>query len=109
MKKSTDFLIEQQIFLGGQVSHKHEVFKEIAHLSPEYAELFCFLKYIPEWEQLDDDKLILNIIELFGEIDFVRGCSELTKLSMILGDTRQRFDVKGVMDELRSARSNSST
>jgi hypothetical protein len=100
-------LIEQQIFLGGQVSHKYEVFKEIARMSPDWAIIYELLKKMPEWEkEPDNDKVVLAIVELFGEIEFIRSCTELTVLSMILGDTRGRTNAKGVMDELRTAGSN---
>lgn len=95
-------MIEQQIFLGGQVSHKYEVFKEIARMSPDWAIIYELLKKMPEWEkELDTDKVVLAIVELFGEVEFVRSCTELTTLSMILGDDRQKTKVKGVMDVLR--------
>jgi hypothetical protein len=99
--KRTDFQIEQQIFLGGQVSNKLPDFKDMARLSPDYAEIYMFLKKMDEIDKMTDEGMILAIIELFGEIDFVRNCSELTKLSMIMGDTRGRYNVKGAMDELR--------
>ena len=110
MKKPTDYLLEQQIFLGGQVSHKHPEFKEIARMSPDYADLYMLIKRMPEWEKEgNEDKILLEILELFGEIDLVRYSSELTRLSMILGDTRGRYKARGVIDELRKARSNTTT
>jgi len=107
MKKSTDYMLEQQIFLGGQVSHKHKEFMEIARMSPDYADLYMLIKKMPAWEtQGNDDKILLQILELFGEIDLVRYSSELTRLSMIMGDTRGRYKGGDVMNELRKARSN---
>lgn len=86
--------MEQQIFLGGQVSHKHAIFQELAVMSPDWAEVFQLLKKMPEWEkETDEEKVVLAIVELFGEIDFVRSCTELTVLSMILGDTRSKYKV----------------
>jgi len=104
-------MIEQQIFLGGQVSHKFKEFQEIAKMSPDYADLYFFiermLKYEKEGEP-NEDKILLELLMLFGEIDFIRtSATELTRLSMILGDTRGRSKVKGVIDELRQARQNS--
>ncbi len=104
-------MIEQQIFLGGQVSHEYPVFQEMAKMSPEYAEAYELLKMIPDLEALKDDPiaLCLKLLELFGEVDFLRSCSELTRLSMIMGDKRVRTNVRGAMDELRKARSDSPT
>lgn len=94
MRPNDSDIIEQQIFLGGKVSHKYEIFKEIARMSPDWAEVFQLLKKMPEWEkEPNEEKVVLDIVELFGEIDFVRSCTELTVLSMILGDTRDKYKV----------------
>lgn len=107
MKKPTEYMLEQQIFLGGQVSHKHKAYQELAQLSPDFAEVYYLLKNMDRWDKEKDDTLvILEILELLGRIDFIRQTDELTKLSMILGDTRTRTNVKRVMDELRTTRPN---
>lgn len=94
MRPNDRDILEQQIFLGGQVSHQYEIFKEIARMSPDWAEVYQLLKKMPSWEkEPDEDKVVLAIVELFGEIDFVRSCTELTVLSMILGDTRSKYKV----------------
>ncbi len=99
--------IEQQIFLGGQVSHAHQEFKTIALMSPDYAEMFMLLEKFDKIELANPKKAIQELIMLLGEIDLVRYSSELTKLSMILGDTRDRYSAKGVIDELKKLRSSS--
>jgi hypothetical protein len=110
MPLEKDILVQQEIFLGGQISNKHKIFQRIALMSSDYADLYFLVERMPEWEkQENEDKIMLEILELFGMIDFVRGCSELTRLSMIMGDTRGRVSVKGVMDELRKSRSDSQT
>jgi hypothetical protein len=108
--KSDDFQIEQQIFLGGQVSRKHKQFMDMAKLSPEYAELCFLISHMDEWEkETDTKKVALEILQGLGEIDFLRSTTELTRLSMILGDTRERYNVKKAIDELRKNRSDTPT
>ena len=108
--RSDDFQVEQQIFLGGQVSHKHQEFKDMAKLSAEYAEVYFILKKIPEWEKEQDyTKVMLEILNILGEIDFLKSTTELTRLSMIMGDTRKHYSMKGVMDELRKSKPNTGT
>jgi hypothetical protein len=52
-----------------------------------------------EWEkETDQSKVLLNMVELLGQVDFVRSCTELTVLSMIMGDTRGRYKVAGTTD-----------
>jgi len=110
MKKPSDYLLEQQIFLGGQVSHKHKVFMDIASMSPDYADIYFIMEKMPKWDaENNEDKVILEMLKLFGSIDFVRNCSELTKLSMILGDSRSRINAKSVMEQLRKTGSSPTT
>jgi len=110
MPLDKEFILEQEIFLGGKISNVHPIFKEIAKMSPDYADLYFIIKKMTEWEnEQDENKLILSMLEIFGEIDLVRNCSELTRLSMILGDTRARHNIKGMMVELRKPRVNPTT
>ncbi len=63
-------------------------------MSPDWAEVYELLKKMPEWEkEPNEEKVVLDIVELFGAIDFVRSCTELTVLSMIMGDTRSKYKV----------------
>ncbi len=107
MPLDSDMLVQQQILLGGQVSNKYKIFMDIARMSPDWAEIYHILKTMPQWEtEPDENKVVLDIVELFGIIDFVRNCTEITVLSMIMGDTRGKFNVKGAMDDLRKSGSN---
>jgi len=107
-----DKLIAEQIFLGGQVSNKHRIFQEISHLSPDTALPYYVMKHRKEWHEKrqngKSEEVRLEMIELIGAIEFMQSCTELTRLSMIMGDTRQKHQVKGVMDELRKSGQHSS-
>jgi hypothetical protein len=114
MKRKDDFQLEQQIFLGGQVSAKHKQFKEMAKLSPDIAFIVQILKRYPEWEKMPDTEestvqIAIECLELMGECEFLSNCSELTRLSMILGDTRGKVGMKRIIDELRNVRPDSTT
>ena len=110
MPLNDDKLIAEQIFLGGQVSNKHRIFQEIGHLSPDTAMIYYIMKHREEWHEKRKNgksrEVRLEMIELIGAIEFMQSCTELTRLSMIMGDTRQKHQVKGVMDELRKLGSN---
>lgn len=102
--RHSEFEIEQQIFLGGQISGKYKEFLEIAKVSPDYAELIMLIKKMPEIEaEKDEEKQAVMLLEVLGMVDFVRGCTELTRLSMVMGDTRKRFSMKGLTDDIKSA------
>jgi hypothetical protein len=97
MSSRRDFEIEQTIFLGGQVSRDHPDFKEISRLTPDLGFIYLLLSKKEEWKK-DPNKTerAKKIIELIGETEFVRTVTELTRLSMILGDQRARYSMKGV-------------
>ena len=104
MPLQSDELVRQTILLGGQVSHKHKIFQELARMSPDYAEIYEFLKMLPEWEkETDQSKVLLDMLELLGMVDFVRSSTEITRLSMIIGDDRARVNMKKVMDDVRKS------
>jgi hypothetical protein len=50
-----------------------------------------------------DEDLIVMLLELVGKARNMPNYTELTRLSMILGDTRQRYTMKGLKDELSRA------
>jgi hypothetical protein len=97
MSSRRDFEIEQTIFLGGQVSREFPEFKNISRLTPDYGFIYQVLcnkeKWKAEKSRVERAKMI---IELIGEVEFVRTVTELTRLSMILGDQRGRYSMKGV-------------
>jgi hypothetical protein len=89
------------ILLGGQISSKHPIFKDIAQLS-SYAGAWVLLNKLknPDFKKLTATDKISDIIYSLGQIEFINTSGELTKLSAILGDTRQRHSQKGLKDEL---------
>lgn len=97
--KKRDIEVEQTIFLGGKISAKHEVFKLISMMSPDYAEAYIFFDKYKEWKKLDKDKRLKELIKAFGQIDFMRSVTELTKLSMILGDPTKHYSLKKATEE----------
>lgn len=110
MPRDSDYLMEEEIFLGGKISAKYKDYAAMAMLSPDYAEMFIILTRLPEWQKIQDKlQVILEMVKALGMVDFIRTCSELTRLSMILGDTREETNVKKVIDELRKTGQDSST
>jgi hypothetical protein len=98
---STEADSQDYIFLGGQISAKHPIFKDIAQLG-SYAQAYLLLRRFkdPEWKKLPAHEKILNIISVLGQIEFMQNSGELTKLSAILGDTRQKFNQASLRDDL---------
>lgn len=100
----SDVTYEENIFLGGQISNKHKEFQTIAQLDADSAFIVLFLDHYEELKKLTPLKKVREIMFLIGQINFMMGCGELTKLSAILGDTRQRYSSKELPDVLRKLR-----
>ena len=90
----TDYNIEQQIYLGGQASEKHDDLKMLGLLG-SYGDIYTLIKHWPEIVQIKNKReRALKIIEYLGMFDFMASCTELTKLSAILGDTRKKYSLR---------------
>jgi len=88
-----DIAFAERLYLGGRISHKHQLFKTISKLGYEEAETYAILEFF-EWvdKNQEADLMVVTkkIIELLGMARFLPHTKELTRLSMILGDTRKR-------------------
>jgi hypothetical protein len=91
---------EERIMLGGKVSSKHQDFKKIAMMDPKTAFICLLLENLEELQTKNPLDQVTYLLELKGKINFMSTCTELTKLSAILGDTRQKYSQKGLKDEL---------
>lgn len=100
--------MQEKIYLGGHISNKFQVFQKIARMTPDYAFAYLLIEKFEEWEKTgtDDEQIMKELLELLGEIELVRQCTELTRLSMVVGDPRKRDSFKRGMDELRISQSN---
>jgi len=64
-------------------------------MSPDHAEIYAILNELPKLNKIKDPiELAKRFIEIFGMIDLLRGMTELTILSAIMGDTRRTYSMK---------------
>lgn len=102
-------LVEENILLGGQISNKHPIFQDLAQIASNgFPWWFLKKSQDPEWKKKTVVEKVTDIIYVSGQIEFINNSSELTKLSAIMGDTRRRFSLRGLNDEL-TARTNRPT
>ena len=93
-RKRSDFEVYWQTLMGGEISHKFPDFQEIAKLSPDYAEVYIFLKKLDDiMKEIDPIKTLIKLIEMFGMVDMMRYTTEITRLSMILAKAVEEEDV----------------
>jgi hypothetical protein len=102
---SEDF-IEENILLAGQISNKEPIFKTIAMMDHENAFAYHLIELIPKIKDLEPVEKVKEIIKLTGQVNFMTGCSELSKLAAIMGDTRRRFSARKLKESLAYVRTN---
>lgn len=101
-KRFKDLEFQEYIFLGGKISGVHKEYKEMARMTPETATLFCFLENIDEiLKENNAFKLAKKLIHIFGIGEGMKGMSEITRLSMILGDTRKGHSLKNLRKKMK--------
>jgi len=89
------FESKERIYLGGRISAQHKNFLVLAKLGYEEAEIIAcldFFKWIDEHPKATLEETLRQAVILLGEAHFLPQTKELTRLSMILGDTRKSFD-----------------
>lgn len=90
MSNISDFEFKHTIFLGGKISSKeeHKAFKILAKLGFKDAETMAFFLWLNELdEEISFADAMIKLTELMGMAHFLPHTKELTRLSMILGDT----------------------
>lgn len=93
MRQKTDIEISQTIFLGGQISHKHKEYQRYARMTPEMARIDYIIRNLDDLLKKAPIEFLKEIVELLAITEGLKGFTELTRLSMILGDTRKRHAI----------------
>lgn len=93
MSYKKDFDIMARLALGREVAEHVEDFKTLAQMGYEEAETYAILDFF-EWLDANIDKDIMEITKEFmlkyGRAKFLSNTKEITRLCLILGDTRKR-------------------
>lgn len=99
MRKPSEFEIQEYLLLGGQISEKHQEFKEWAMQSPQ--EAFALEVIKKDFEKMTDEQIVVWILETHAKLQFLEGTTEITKLAMIVGDVSTKLNVRDYIDRLR--------
>jgi len=101
-KRFKDLEFQEYIFLGGKISGVHGEYKELARMNPETARIYLFLEQLDELlKEKDALELAKKLVHIFGVTEGMKGMSEITRLSMILGDTRKGKSLKDLAKKMR--------
>ena len=83
-----------RIGLGAQLSQQHPDFRTLPLMTPELAQAWLFLDKLPKLLGKNNPiDFIKDLIKIIGETDNLYSYNELSRLSMIVGDTRKVFKV----------------
>lgn len=93
MKKDMDVLdFRRMLFLGGRISNSEPLFKTLAKLGYDEAKQYALLEFY-KWfikqdlDVIDAVEIAQKYYELAGMASLMPTLKELTRISMILGDT----------------------
>ena len=93
MSYKKDFDIIARLALGREVAEHVQDFKILAQMGYEEAETYAILDFF-EWINNNIDKDIMEVTKMFmlkyGRARFLSNTKEITRLCLILGDTRKR-------------------
>ena len=95
MKDFDPLEFKRYVLLGGQVSREHSIFKKLATIGYEDAETYSFfmwLKFLGENPDTSFEDGLLKLLEYMGNAHLLPSLKELTRISMILGDTSKSVD-----------------
>jgi hypothetical protein len=85
-----------KIGLGAQLAEQHKEFKELALMAPDIAEAWYILSEIPRLITKEPFDFILELLKDIGKVESFQmpSWNEVSRLSMVVGDTRPSFRVK---------------
>jgi hypothetical protein len=99
--KENEIEFQQKVYLGAEVSEKDSFYKEYSMMNPDDGFLVWFMKNFEKFLNMDPIESMIEILKAMAQFEYLKGVSELTQLSMRLGDTRKRLSAKGLRDGLR--------
>lgn len=85
--------LSMRLSLGREVAERVKDFKELAQLGYGEAEMLAalnFMKYLNENVDKPLEEQLAEGIKLIGRAHFLPNTKEITRLCLILGDTRKR-------------------
>jgi len=93
MSYKKDFDIMARLALGREVAENVKDFKILAQMGYDEAETYAILDFF-EWLNENMDQSLMQITKTFilkyGRARFLTNTKEITRLCLILGDTRMR-------------------
>lgn len=103
-QRKSDFAFFQTIYLGGQISHDHAEYKTFAMKDQDLNFAGWFVENFERLSNVSPEKAIIEILDTRAKLEYLKGCTEITQMSMKLGDKTKRTDSRGLGEVMKRAR-----
>lgn len=100
----SDFEFYQTIYLGGQISQKYAEYKDFSMKDEDMTFARWFVEEIENLSQMSPQEAIIKILDTRAKLEYLKSTTEVTQMSMKLGDTTKRKDARGLGGLLKRAR-----
>jgi hypothetical protein len=103
-KGMSDFEFFQTQYLGGKISAKHSEYKDYAMKETNMVFARWFILNSDRLASLSPQDAVSEILEIRSKLEYLKGTTEITQMSLKLGDTVKRTDARSVRELIKRAR-----
>lgn len=100
----SDFEFFQTQYLGGKISAKHSEYKDYAMKETSMTFARWFLLNSDRLASIPPQDAVAEILDVRAKLEYLRGTTEITQMSLKLGDTVRRTDAGKVRELIKRAR-----
>ena len=103
-KSMSDFEFYQTTYLGGRISQKIGSYKDFSMKETDEQFAKWFIEHAPELMSISPDEALCQILDVHSRLEYLKGMTEVSHMSMKLGDTAKRTDARKLGELLKRAR-----
>ena len=107
--KLNAFQFFQTEYLGGQISHKEGFYKDYSMRDADRGMALWFFKNIDRLANMSPEQVMIEILDAESKLEYLRGMTEISHLSMKIGVQQKRTDARSVKELLSRARAGINT
>jgi len=103
-KGMSDFEFFETQYLGGKISARHTEYKDFAMKETSMTFGRWFIQSFERLLKLSPEDAIAEILDTRAKLEYLKGTTEITQMSLKLGDTLKRTDARSVRELIKRAR-----
>jgi hypothetical protein len=100
----TDFEFYQTEYLGGKISQTHAEYKDFAMKETGMSFARWFILNSERLAQMSPDKALSEILDTRAKLEYLSSTTEITQMSMKLGELAKKSDARNLGGILKRAR-----